>query len=158
MLDTTWKIFEQLNYWHWFGLGITLAILEMLLGGSFLFLWLGLIAILTGISVWFVPTLIWQYQLLIFTIDSIIMLIVWKKFLSKKFSSTMKPEHAIKLNRRNEQYIGRIFTLTEPIVNGIGKIQVDDSTWRVSGPDLPVGASIEVIGVDGIILKVVEKK
>jgi hypothetical protein len=34
-----------------------------------------------------------------------------------------------KLNRRGEQYVGRTFTLEEPIVNGHGKIRVDDSTW-----------------------------
>jgi len=31
---------------------------------------------------------------------------------------------------------------------------VDDSTWRVTGPDLPAGTSIKVTGVDGVIFKV----
>jgi len=58
------------------------------------------------------------------------------------------------LNRRGEQYIGRSFTLTEPIVNGEGKIKVDDSIWKISGADMEAGASVCVIALEGSILKV----
>ena len=55
------------------------------------------------------------------------------------------------LTRRAQQYIGRTFNLIEPIVNGTGKIHVDDSTWRVKGPDLPAGTHVRVTGVDGVV-------
>jgi hypothetical protein len=58
------------------------------------------------------------------------------------------------LNRRAEQYIGRRFVLETAIVNGQGKARVGDSLWLVDGPDLPTGAAIEVVGVDGSTLKV----
>src|SRR5437868_10703999 len=58
------------------------------------------------------------------------------------------------LNLRNNQYIGRVFELSEPIVNGRGKIKSGDTFWTVSGLDLPVGSKVKVIGADGIILKV----
>ena len=44
------------------------------------------------------------------------------------------------LNRRGEQLIGRIATLTEPIKDGRGRVRIGDTMWRVSGPDLPAGA------------------
>lgn len=50
--------------------------------------------------------------------------------------------------------MGRTFTLSEPIINGRGKINVDDSTWRVEGPDLPAGTPVLVIGVDSVTLKI----
>ena len=59
-----------------------------------------------------------------------------------------------RLNRRGEQYIGRTFTLDEPIVNGLGKIRVDDSTWKIEGGDCAAGTRITVVGVDGVVLKV----
>ena len=43
------------------------------------------------------------------------------------------------LNRRAEGYVGRAFTLEKPIVDGIGTIRIDDTVWRVSGPDCPAG-------------------
>jgi hypothetical protein len=53
-------------------------------------------------------------------------------------------------NQRGQQYTGRILTLDDPIIDGIGKVRVDDSVWRVTGPDLPAGAQIRVVGVDGV--------
>jgi membrane protein implicated in regulation of membrane protease activity len=58
------------------------------------------------------------------------------------------------LNRRGEQYVGRLFTLQEAVVNGVGKLQVDDTTWRISGVDLPAGRKVRVAGVDGTTLRV----
>jgi membrane protein implicated in regulation of membrane protease activity len=58
------------------------------------------------------------------------------------------------LNRRAEQYVGRVFTLSEPIVNGTGKIRVDDSSWKVSGADCDANTKVKVISVDGTVLKV----
>ena len=38
-------------------------------------------------------------------------------------------------------------TLREPITEGRGRIQIDDTVWRVAGPDLPVGAQVRVVAV-----------
>jgi membrane protein implicated in regulation of membrane protease activity len=58
------------------------------------------------------------------------------------------------LNRRGEQKIGQRYVLAEAIVHGRGKAKVGDGLWLVSGPDLPVGAMVEVVGVDGTTLVV----
>jgi len=56
------------------------------------------------------------------------------------------------LNRRAEQYVGQSFTLKEPIVNGEGKIKVDDSTWKITGTDIDAGETVRVIAVEGSTL------
>jgi membrane protein implicated in regulation of membrane protease activity len=58
------------------------------------------------------------------------------------------------LNRRGHQYVGRVFTLGNPIVNGEGKIKVDDSIWKIRGPDCEPGARVRVNGVDGVVLTI----
>jgi len=55
------------------------------------------------------------------------------------------------LNQRGQQYTGRVFHLDNAIVKGIGKVEVDDSTWRARGPDLPAGTHVRVTGVDGVV-------
>ena len=50
--------------------------------------------------------------------------------------------------------LAHAFTLEEPIHNGIGKIRVDDSTWKIRGENCAVGTRVEVTGVDGTILEV----
>ena len=52
------------------------------------------------------------------------------------------------------QYIGRVFTLEEAIINGRGKVRVDDTLWRVEGADLPLGHKVKVVSVDGVVFKV----
>ncbi|MBE9541419.1 MAG: NfeD family protein, partial [Proteobacteria bacterium] len=58
------------------------------------------------------------------------------------------------LNKRGAQYIGRVFSLIEPIENGRGKIRVDDSIWTVQGEDCPVDTKVEVTSVDGTLFVV----
>jgi hypothetical protein len=58
------------------------------------------------------------------------------------------------LNRRGEQYVGRVLTLQVPIVNGTGKVRVDDTTWKVEGEDCASGSRVVVTGVDGAVLRV----
>ena len=59
------------------------------------------------------------------------------------------------LNRRGEQLVGRIATLTEPINDGRGRIKLGDTLWRVSGPDLPAGTQVRVKAATDMDLELV---
>ena len=126
-----------------------LGILDVATGANFLFVWCGISAAIVGILMLIIPNMLWEYQLLIFGIGVMASLVVWRRYL-KNQPQTDNPN----LNRRAQQYVNRIFTLDEPIVNGRGKVKVDDSTWRVEGEDLPVGTKVRVVSVDGVVLKV----
>ena len=56
------------------------------------------------------------------------------------------------LNRRNEALVGREFTLEKPIVDGSGTVRIDDTVWRVAGPDAPAGSRVKVVRADGAIM------
>jgi membrane protein implicated in regulation of membrane protease activity len=58
------------------------------------------------------------------------------------------------LNRRAEQFIGKRYILDTEIVGGRGKVLIGDSPWLAEGPDLPAGAEVEVIGVNGTAMQV----
>ena len=61
------------------------------------------------------------------------------------------------MNRRGEQYVGRHFTLSHDIVNGVGELHVDDTRWKiVSHHDLPAGSKVKVTAVEGTSLRVEE--
>lgn len=143
---------EWLNdiiYWHWLILAVALIILEILLPGAY-FLWMGISAAVVGGAMFVFPDIPILVQVLIFAVLSVIAVVMYKSHKKKNPVVTDEPA----LNRRGEQYIGRSFTLEEPIVNGEGKIKVDDSTWKISGADMVVGASVRVIAIEGSILKV----
>ncbi len=72
----------------------------------------------------------------------------WKAYKNKYPDVDEYPE----LNRRGRQLVGRRFTLSEPIVNEVGKVRVGDSIWKVRGPDMPAGTNVTVTAVDGTVL------
>lgn len=140
---------EYLEYWHWLVLGLLLAILEVFSPGVF-FLWIGIGAGLTGVLLWLFPEISWQWQLVVFAGISLGSIVVARNYLLRHPIESDQPT----LNRRGEQYVDRVFTLEQPIVNGNGKIRVDDSTWKVRGDDCPAGTRVRVSGVDGVVLLV----
>ncbi|MES9959155.1 MAG: NfeD family protein [Sedimenticola sp.] len=140
---------ENLSYWHWWVAAVVLVILEVFSPGAF-FLWLGVSAGITGLILLLMPDLSWQLQLMLFALFSVVSIIVWHLFLKRHPIQSDQPA----LNRRGEQYVGRLFTLEEPVVNGQGKIRVDDSTWKITGADCMAGTRVRVTGVEGVVLKV----
>lgn len=136
-------------FWHWWAFGVLLLIVELLAPGMF-FIWMAEGAFVVGSIVWVFPGLGWEYQLMLFSVLSIVSIAVFRRYLKKHPIETDRPL----LNRRAAQYVGRVFTLEDPIVNGRGKIRVDDSTWRVQGEDCEPGAKVRVTAAEGVILKV----
>jgi membrane protein implicated in regulation of membrane protease activity len=140
---------EHIVFWHWWILAGLLLILE-LTAPAFFFLWLGIAAAAVGLILLVFPSIPIETQLVLFGIASIVAVLAWRKYRETRPVITDQPN----LNRRGHQYIGRVFSLKEPINNGVGKVTVDDSTWKVKGPDLPRGTSVRVTGVDGVIFTV----
>jgi inner membrane protein len=138
----------SLGSWNWFILAVLLFFLELLTPGIFM-LWLGVAAILVGI-ISSVVIWSWQAQLIAFAVLAIVLVPAWKHFASK----VEKPDDNPFLNRRAEGYVGRVFTLDKPIVDGIGAVRIDDTIWRVSGPDCPAGSRVRVARADGANLLV----
>ncbi|PUB82794.1 MAG: hypothetical protein DBP02_14155 [gamma proteobacterium symbiont of Ctena orbiculata] len=141
--------FTQLDYWHWLILAVVLMILEIFSPGAFL-LWLGLAAGTVGLLLLLIPDITWQIQILLFALLSVTIIVLVRAFLQRRPIETDQPH----LNRRGEQYLDRTFTLQEPIVNGEGKIHVDDTTWKITGEDCPAGTRIRISGVQGVVLQV----
>jgi membrane protein implicated in regulation of membrane protease activity len=136
-------------FWHWWVLGLLLLVAEMLSPTGFFLLWIGAAAVLVGVVAWLMPTLGWEVEVMMFGVLSVASFFVWKRF-RPALAASDQPS----LNRRGHSYVGRSFTLTAPIVNGVGKLHVDDSQWRISGPDADAGTQVKVVAVDGATLKV----
>ena len=139
----------QPDFWHWWILALALIIAETLLPGTF-FLWMGISALVLGLVAWLVPAMGWETQLMLFAVLSLVAIVGWRMWQRKHPDETEQPT----LNRRGEQYIGRVFALESAIENGFGKVRVGDTHWRVRGDDMPVGTKVKVTGVDGIVFLV----
>ena len=134
--------------WGWFVLGGVLLVAEIVLPGAFL-LWLGLAALATG-ALAFLVMVGWQVQVLAFAALAVISILIGRRITPGPGAASDRPF----LNRRAEAQVGRVFTLDAPIVEGSGRVRIDDSVWRIEGPDLPAGAKVIVLKVDGTVLVV----
>lgn len=139
----------QIVFWHWWAFGVFLLIVELLAPGMF-FIWMAESAFVVGVIVLGFPGLGWEFQLVAFSVISIVSIVVFRRYLSRYPIQTDRPL----LNQRSAQYIGRVFTLELPIVNGQGRIRVDDSSWKVQGEDSAAGTTVRVTAAEGSILKV----
>ena len=144
-MDALWP----LTFWHWCIAGMVLLGLELFAPGA-VFLWLGIAAWITGALLWLVPSLAWQAQFVVFSAASLLSLFAWRHYRRHNPVTSDRPT----LNRRGEQYIGRVLVLDEALENGSGRVRLGDSVWKVTGPDIPAGARVRITGVDGAVLMV----
>ncbi len=140
---------EEIEFWNWWVAAIVLMVIEVFAPGA-VALWMAVSAAVVGLLLLAVPDVTWQVQFLVFGVLSVASAVGWRVYQLRYPTVSDQPT----LNRRGEQYVGRVFTLSEAIVNGSGKIHVDDTMWKVEGADLPEGTQVRVTGVESTILTV----
>lgn len=142
------SMFETLGTWNWLIVGLLLMAVELVAPGVFMF-WLGLAALLVGLLS-FAIAFAWQTQILLFAAFAIAAVPLWRRIGRQGKASASNPF----LNKRSDALVGRVFTLEKPIVDGVGTVRIDDTIWRITGPDIAAGNRIKVIRADGAMLTV----
>ncbi|KQY11297.1 NfeD family protein [Rhizobium sp. Root482] len=138
------RVVLELGPWSWWVLGLVLLAAEVVAPGVFL-VWIGIAAILTGavsLLLWDAGFWVWQAQLVFFALLSIAAVLMGRRLLARSADVSDEPL----LNQRGARLIGRTAVLEQPIVEGRGRIRLDDTTWTVDGPDLPAGTRVRVTG------------
>lgn len=134
--------------WSWIVAGLVLLGLELVVPGGFL-LWLGISGILTGL-ITFIQPLSWAAQWAIFGGLALVSIIAWVGLSRRRKPQMSEPE----LNQRTARLLGQEGVLETPIESGFGRLRLGDTTWRVSGPDLPAGRKVRITGASSSVLRV----
>ena len=142
------EVLQQLGPWAWIIAGLILLGLELLAPGIFL-IWFGIAALITGAFA-FATDFGWQADLIVFVALAIVAVLVGRRY----FSPSREPGEQPLLNQRAQRHVGSTHVLAEPIVDGQGRVRIDDTNWRIAGPDLPSGVRVRISGVDGAVLTV----
>jgi inner membrane protein len=137
-----------LGNWNWLILATIFFVLELIAPGAFM-LWLGISAMLVGIISFFVLWS-WQVQLIAFAVFALASIPLWRRVSHRVEKAVDQPF----LNRRPEAFVGREFTLEKPIVAGSGTVKIDDTIWRLTGPDCAGGSRVKVVRADAATLVV----
>ena len=137
--------------WYWLIGGVLMCAMEAFAPGMFL-LWVGVAAVATGLLM-IVINLNLAWSLILFGVLTVVAVIFGRKFYGANERESDQPF----LNRRADAMVGRTYVLAHPIKAGEGLLVVNDTQWRLRGPDLPVGTKVVVTGIqDTTFLLVVQ--
>tara|TARA_B100001094_G_C18195614_1_gene810633 strand:- start:6300 stop:6761 length:462 start_codon:yes stop_codon:yes gene_type:complete len=144
------ELIYTMNYWNWLMVGLVLLILE-LSSGTYYILWFGLSALVVGLGM-LVVDMSWQVQWTSFTLISLVTSFSWWFYQHK----VDKDDHATStLNQRKKYIVGTRVMLEESLDIGLHRLKLGDTTWSIQVQEpLIKGEEIEIIDMDGIILKV----
>ena len=142
-------MFVTLGKWNWLILALILMALELAAPGVFMF-WLGLAAGLVGVLSFAIDPS-WQVQILAFAVFALAAVPLWRRIARSHAGVNATNPF---LNKRSDALVGRVFTLEKPIIDGSGTVRIDDTIWRVAGPDAPAGSRIRIVRADGAELTV----
>ncbi len=136
----------------WFVIGLALFLMELAMPG--------LVLMFFGMGAWLVAILCLIFniqldvQLIIFIVSSVLFLGSLRKYVNKLFSGRKKTETSSGENI--EDYIGERAVVVETISPPqYGKVEFHGTHWTAQADiEIPVGATIEIIGKKNLTLKV----
>lgn len=134
--------------WYWLIAAGLLAITELAVPGVFL-VWLAGAALLTGL-VTIITGIALPAQLVLFGVSAVAMVLIGRQAYARMEHRTSDPL----LNDRGARLVGREVTVAAPIVNGEGRVKVDDGIWNARGPDAAEGTRVRITGTRGSCLLV----
>ena len=139
---------QALGPWTWVAIGLLILGIEIMMPSTLL-LWPGLSALAVGFITLILGTDAaiwpWQAQVLVFLILAVVLAIIGKRIMkNRKYNESENPI----LNERGAQLIGQTAILADPISNGMGRVKIGDTTWRVKGDDTKAGAKVTVVDYD----------
>ncbi len=133
--------------WFWFIIAGLLLIGELLSPGVFL-MWLAAAAAITGVAD-LVFAMGWAGEGITFGLTSLLTVFAtWKQVTSNWSAKSDQPN----LNNRLNGFVGRTIALDQAIINGSGKVRIEDALWDVDGEDAPAGTKVKLTGVKGLRL------
>ncbi|CUX01286.1 conserved hypothetical protein [Agrobacterium fabacearum S56] len=146
------RLATELGPWSWWIAGFILLAAELVAPGVFL-IWIGIAALVIGalsLLLWDAAFWAWQLQLVLFAALSIAFALLGRKYFSKNREASDEPF----LNQREASLVGRTATLQEPVVEGRGRIRLDDTWWSVNGEDMPAGTRVRIAAARGRTLTI----
>ena len=144
------EIFSQTPLWSWWLiLGILLVIFDIFIS-SLILIWFAFGALCAMIFA-LIPNVTFPFQLTCFGIASLVGLFLLRPYIKASNDVTQDKRE---LNNFKVNLVGSSGILTEAIEGGRGRARIGDSTWTVTGPELPAKTRIRVTSVDGIKLGV----
>lgn len=151
------EFLTTMPFWYWWVLAVTLLILELMTGSTYL-LWPATAAALVGFADIWPLNEAWRLQLALFASLTIMLTIIAPRYV-KPWIRNSQSDH-FNLNDRGAQKIGRSVSVNQAFTNGVGRVKMGDTVWLAEADDgmnYPEGAEVTVMRTEGSKLIVTSK-
>ncbi|HVY85563.1 MAG TPA: NfeD family protein [Caulobacterales bacterium] len=147
-MDFFWSHFLHAPQF-WLGVALAFLIAELITGTTYL-LWP---AVAAGVTALFaamgVPIVL---QVCLFALLTILLVLFARPIVRNRL--LRKTDEPV-LNNRAKALIGMRASAAQTFVDGIGAVKINDSIWRATSAEpIEAGASVQVLAVDGVTLRV----
>ena len=113
-------------WWWWLVAGMALILAEFIVPGVFI-CFFGVGAIVTGVVAWLFPALSFAPALLLFTVLSVLALLLCRRFMPKSFRGGVKIDHS---DIENDDVAGAEAVVVEAITpDAPGKVEFRGARW-----------------------------
>jgi len=147
----------NVEWWHWMILGVALMLCELAVPAFFL-IWFGLGAIVVGAIMAMAPGLSLAAQMVIWIVASIAFVVLWVKVFKVQV-------HRTRIGMSEGQFAGEIGLVTreiKPFQKGQIRFQkpiLGSDVWEaIANEEIATGDRVDVLDVEGNILRVVRRK
>ena len=139
----------------WLVIGLLLSCLELVVPGVYL-IWFGFAAFLMSLVVSFIEMSL-TTQIIWFAIFSVIFTVIGLYAYRYILKRAQTPKEYRNLNNSAEQYVGRIVTVAEDVVDNQTKVKVGDTFWLAYCEKThKKGDTAKVVGVKDSLILVIE--
>ena len=142
-----------IEWWHWVVFGLALIVAELAIP-AFVLVWFGLGALLVALVVLILPSIGLTAQLLVWTIASMLMVVLWFRIFKPGF-------HKTRVGMSDAAVIGEVGMLihdVEPFKKGKVRFQkpiIGSDVWEcIADEPIKSGERVKVLDVEGSFLKV----
>ena len=146
------EIISQMTYLSWFAIGLLFVLAEMFVPGTYL-IWFGFSSFIMGILVSLIELTPIETLVIFALISGVFAAIGWYAY-AKVLNKTKVPEKYKYLNDMAGAHIGKVYNLSEDVIDGRAKAKIGDSFWLVEiNEPLKKGSKVKIKDVkDGVIL------
>jgi hypothetical protein len=143
----------QAEWWHWIVGGFILTLAELIIP-TFFILWFGIVALLVGVLLIFLPTITLTAQIGLWILGSLVMVWAWFAYFRRDGIRTRS-------GTADGQALGEIGLLvagTAPFGKGKVRFQrpvMGNDEWTcLADESIPAGARVQVTAIEGNFLRV----
>ena len=140
----------QMTSLYWLYAGVALIVLEVMTPGL-VSLFFGLSALTVALLVWLFPSLGQGWQWLMFSLFSVVYILLLRKSLKKVFSGDREVSAGV-----NDEFTGKLAVVVEKVgPNRPGRVEFAGSTWKAESDQvLEAGTPARILGKQNLTVRI----